>query len=211
MSISRVIGFGLSRSNTFVRHGYMPGLPPNVTRSCHQSSPPSTSPSSDASLPRVDSAPAERTSVSESTPELGAPRTSSLFETLSKATVIGRTGGPARIHDFGDAESATFSVATNHMKRDGDGKRIATQWHNVQVHETTPGYTYLCTLPTGSLVYVEGYLRLVRSERDGVSTMFANVNVSRGSGLFRVLRRPYRSTDVDDSFNWDTTDPNMPF
>lgn len=236
--LQRIVFIVMSASNIFrcyVRNSWgavrrSTQLPSTYLRQSSSTSP--TSPSSDASLPRANrskmsggghssanqagpSPPSASTPPSSSSADSEPLNASSVFQTMSKATLIGRTGGPARIQDFDyyGGQCATLSIATNHFARDSDAdsQRVGTQWHYVQVYDSTPGYSFISSLPAGTQVYVEGSLRIVQRERDGVPMTYVNVSVSKSHGTFRVLRRPYRTTDTNEPGDTNLSDGSTPF
>jgi hypothetical protein len=66
-----------------------------------------------------------------------------------------------------------------------------TQWNKVQVSEGVPGFdTLLASLSAGSLVYVEGNLRVTTKKDDPADrygSNFVHIAVTRVQGTFRLL------------------------
>lgn len=124
---------------------------------------------------------------------------SSVFETLSKATIIGRTGNMADVRQLpSGVRCATLRVATNQLSGSGSAQRVDTQWHTVQIYDSVTGFSVISSLPVGSQLYVEGALRISTYEKDGVSKQYVNITVSKAQGMFRILRRAYRNPGVED-------------
>lgn len=131
-------------------------------------------------------------------------RHQSVYKSLCKLTLIGRTGIMPQLRANHDGSQTLYlSVATSHSAstaaaaaepRDG---RLHTQWHNVFVSESTPGFSFFHALPVGTHVYVEGLMNVRTVERDGHTRQFVNVNVSHGFGMVRVLSSP-RANDAGD-------------
>lgn len=120
-------------------------------------------------------------------------RLSSVFQTVSKATIIGRTGALPRVHTFSEGmKCATISVATNYFTSHEGTSHVVTQWHSVRVYESASVYPIIASLPTGSQVYVEGELRLPPSlQRQNDSRQSAAIIVSGNHGTVRILHRSY--------------------
>ncbi len=101
--------------------------------------------------------------------------------------------------------SLSLSLATNVSERDESGEYTQkTQWHRVFVRDDTTGFDFLSSLRTGTLVYVEGELRIVsRVSADGARAQYVNVSVSRREGgTVRVLdsRKDEDSDEMRDSW-----------
>jgi single-stranded DNA-binding protein len=114
---------------------------------------------------------------------------------VCKATIVGRTGAPPKLIQFSNGGSQlNFSVATSEVKV-GDGLSEAiTQWNRVVVREHAPGYdTILKQLLPGSLVYVEGNLKISKRSDGSQYTEQVAIIVSRSQGTFRVLQGPASS------------------
>lgn len=124
---------------------------------------------------------------------------SSVYQTVSKATIVGRTGAEAQIQTYDNgSRSATLSVATKYVSNRDGFPTVATQWHSVRVYDSASVYPLLSTLPTGSQIYVEGDLRLSTVSRDNdVTKQYSSIIVSKNQGTVRVLHRPnsYSSSD----------------
>lgn len=133
----------------------------------------------------------------QSSPPSSSPM-SSVFETLSKATIIGRTGNIADVRQLpSGVRCATLRVATNQLSGSGSAQRVDTQWHTVQIYDSVTGFSVISSLPVGSQLYVEGALRISTYEKDGMSKQYVNVTVSKAQGMFRILRRAYRNPGVE--------------
>ncbi|CAN8064675.1 unnamed protein product [Agarophyton chilense] len=118
-------------------------------------------------------------------------RSESPYRSLSKLTLIGRTGSRPQARTFEDgSRSLNISVATSHRSVNSTQAECDTQWHSVFVSQSTPGFSLFEQLPTGSQLYVEGLMRIKTVERDGEKLQFVNVNVSSGYGMIRVLSTP---------------------
>lgn len=133
-------------------------------------------------------------------------------KSVCKGVIVGRTGSPPRLLSYdSNRTSLAFSVATNELRiSDGEVVEERTQWNRVIVNDTVPGYdTFLKTLATGSLVYVEGNLRISkRSHPSGNYSQYVSILVSRNNGVFRLLQgaadvpstpQPDRDGIADDS------------
>lgn len=112
-------------------------------------------------------------------------------QSLCRVSLIGHTGGAAELRTFDDGwQSLSVNVATNYVVGRGEERRMATQWLMVYVWESSSAFKIMQEVPTGSLVYVEGSLRIV--ERTGIGAVeagrnFVNVRVDR-EGVVRVLK-----------------------
>lgn len=116
------------------------------------------------------------------------------FKSLCKLTLIGRTGASPEIRSFDDgSRSLSLSVATNFTSGIGANASVETQWHRVYLSEYVPGFSFISELPTGSLVYIEGNMKIQTSERDGSYRQYVNVHVNKSQGTIRVLSTPSRS------------------
>lgn len=130
---------------------------------------------------------------------------------------MGRTGAPPRLLTFdSDRTSLSFSVATNEIRiSNGEPVESITQWNNVIVHESVPGYeSLLKNLATGSLVYVEGNLRISkRAIAGGGYSQNVSIQVSRNHGVFRLLHSPESSTRSEQNYIEDdsASEDNIPF
>lgn len=144
-----------------------------------------------------------------SSPKLGSPSTdghtlvnehlSSVYQTVSRATIVGRTGAEAQIQTYDSgSRSATLSVATKYVSNRDGFPTVATQWHSVRVYDSASVYPLITTLPTGSQVYVEGDLRLSTVSRSSdVTKQFSSIIVSKNQGTIRVLHRPSSHSSSD--------------
>lgn len=124
------------------------------------------------------------------------------YRSLCKLTLIGRTGALPEMKEFDNGNRIlNLSVATNHLRGDdASGNRVVeTQWHNVVIPETTPGFSFLADLPVGTQVYVEGKLRIRTVESDTGQRQYANVVLSRMEGTIRVLSSARRNVYDDNS------------
>ncbi|KAI0567499.1 Single-strand binding protein [Gracilaria domingensis] len=136
-------------------------------------------------------------------------RRQSPYKSLCKLTLIGRTGAVPEIRTFDDGSSVlSISVATTHPSSNKMDANQDTQWHNVSISQTTPGFSFFEQLPVGSQLYVEGLLRIKTVERDGEKRQYVNVNVSQGFGMVRVLSTP-RGAGMD--AERELQDKNLPF
>lgn len=136
---------------------------------------------------------------------LSAPSFSAVFPSRSvcKATIVGRTGRLPDFYEFDDDSSVlTFDVATTDVRvvqGVPDSEEI-TQWNRVQVQDNVPGFeSVLKTLGPGSLVYVEGALR-IQKEKDPEKPYSerTTVRVTRNNGIFRVLKFASRQNSERD-------------
>lgn len=136
-------------------------------------------------------------SSSSSSSGSGSGSTSGVYDTLSKATLIGRTGAVAELKELPSGmRVATLRLATNHLSGNSG---VETQWHTVQIYDGVTGFSVVSSLPAGTQLYVEGALRVSSYEKDGSVRQFVNVSVSKAMGMFRVLRRPYRAQQQNNS------------
>lgn len=143
---------------------------------------------SDGSLPRRD--PSQSHSFPKRDPE-------NPYRSLCKLTLIGRTGTPPEVREFDDGSSSlTLSVATNHNAGSMDDWKIETQWHKIFVSGNVTGFSIMRDLAVGSMVYVEGNMRISTVERDGETRQYVNVRVNRGEGIVRILSSPRRQDDL---------------
>lgn len=127
-----------------------------------------------------------------STSDLPRKPRESHYRSLCKLTLIGRTGAEPEVREFDSGNSLSLRVATNLSNGE-------TQWHSVLVSEQVPGFSFFRELPTGSLVYVEGSMRINNFVRDdGTEKTYVNVSVYPGMGMFRVLGYPRRVEQADD-------------
>lgn len=168
-----------------------------------------------SSLPRVqrsENTPNDDSKYSSFSRSESFPLPSSVFESLSKATIIGRTGTTPEIKDLpSGVRCAKLRVATNHLAGSGASQRVATQWHYIQVYDSVVGFNLICSLPVGTQVYIEGDLRITNSERDGETRQYTTISLSKSQGIFRILRRPYRSGDNDSDNENQASQDNFPF
>lgn len=135
-----------------------------------------------------------------SAPSSTSPQMSSVYDSMSKATIIGRTGSIAEIKDLPSGiRCATLRLATNHLAGSGSNQRVETQWHTVQIFDTVTGFNIISSIPVGTQIYVEGSLRVSNYEKDGNTKQFINISVNRSMGMFRILKRPYRPNN-DNSY-----------
>lgn len=146
---------------------------------------------SDGSLPRRDP-------YSSSDPSnLPRREPENPYRSLCKLTLIGRTGTPPEIREFDDGSSSlTLNVATNHSAGTSEDRKIETQWHKVFVAGNVTGFSVLSDLAVGSLVYIEGNMRVNNVEREGETRQYVNVRVHRGEGMVRILSSPKRHDDL---------------
>jgi single-stranded DNA-binding protein len=117
------------------------------------------------------------------------------IRSVCKATIVGRTGAPPKLIQFSNGGSQlSFSVATNEVKFGDNISDEITQWNRVVVREHVPGYdTILKHLLPGSLVYVEGNLKISKRLDESQYTEHVAIIVSRSQGTFRVLQSPSSS------------------
>lgn len=148
-------------------------------------------PRSDGSLPRrVPTPSSEPHSVPRREPE-------NPYRSLCKLTLIGRTGTPPEVREFDDGStSVTLNIATNHTAGGSDDWKIETQWHKVFVAGNVTGFSVLSELGVGSMVYVEGNMRVSTVQRDGETRQYVNIRVNRGQGMVRILSSPRRQDDL---------------
>lgn len=129
---------------------------------------------------------------------------SSSLRTLSKAILLGRLGREPEVQQWDNGRrSMSLSLATNISERDENGEFTPkTQWHRIFVRDDTTGFDFLSSLPTGSLLYVEGELRIVsRINTEGARTQYVNVTVSRrDGGTVRVLDSRKDEDETRDSW-----------
>jgi single-stranded DNA-binding protein len=111
---------------------------------------------------------------------------------VCKATIVGRTGALPTLTEFRDGGSQlSFSVATSEVRMGEGANDTITQWNRVVVRERVPGFEgILKQLSPGSLVYVEGNLKISKRTGHNQYSEYASVIVSRSHGTFRVLQGP---------------------
>lgn len=119
------------------------------------------------------------------------------YRSLCKLTLIGRTGSPAEVREFDDGSSSlTLNIATNHNSGGANDWKVETQWHKVFVAGNVTGFGVLSELAVGSMVYVEGNMRVTTVEREGEMKQYVNVKVGRGEGMVRILSSPRRQDEM---------------
>lgn len=125
---------------------------------------------------------------------------SSVYQTVSRATVVGRTGAAPHIQTYDSGtQSATLSVATKYVSNRDGFPVVATQWHSVRVYDSAPVFPLVAALPTGCQVYVDGDLRLSTVSRNhDVTKEYSVIIVSKSQGTVRVLHRPASHESSDD-------------
>lgn len=95
---------------------------------------------------------------------------------LNKIFLIGNLGGDAETRNAGDAQVASFSVATTERWKDRDGNaQEATEWHRCEFWNPGGVLPYLVK---GQQVFVEGTLRTEKyKDKDGVDRTAVKVRV----------------------------------
>lgn len=125
------------------------------------------------------------------------------LRTVAKAVLVGPLGATPEVRTWASGgRSLRLVVCTGGGTTDVDEADAAleyaprTQWNSVFVRDDVPGFNYVAKQPEGSIVYVEGQLRV--TPRPEGSGCYINVNVTRnGAGMVRVIRSP--SVDHDDA------------
>ena len=92
--------------------------------------------------------------------------------TVNKVTLIGRLGQDPEIRFTGDgAAVASFSVATNESWKSKDGEtQERTEWTKVTVFGSTAEKYVQPYVKKGTLVYIEGSLKLTNGKTKKVTT-----------------------------------------
>lgn len=144
----------------------------------------------------------------------------SALRSVSKATLVGRLGSVPKVQVWeNERRTLALSLATNYTVPDTFGSYTTqTQWHKVFVRDDSVGFDYIARLKTGSLLYVEGDLRVVqRPTADGMGRQqFVNVSVSRrDGGTIRVLYNrgdtAEEDEDGEDEEEEEEEDDGVPF
>ncbi len=125
---------------------------------------------------------------------------------MAKATLIGRLGREPEIHTFDDGKrSMQLSVATNVSEKVNGTYEERAQWHRVFVREGVRGFDYMSELPTGTLLYIEGAIRIITRETMEGRSHFMNVTVTPWEGTIRVIDR--RARDESEAEDGEEVDP----
>ena len=95
---------------------------------------------------------------------------------LNKIFLIGNLGGDAETRNAGDAQVASFSVATTERWKDRNGEeQESTEWHRCEFWNPGGVLPYLIK---GQQVFVEGTLRTEKyKDKDGVDKTAVKVRV----------------------------------
>lgn len=80
-----------------------------------------------------------------------------MSKSVNKVILLGRLGGDAEtVFTTGGTALTTFSLATDHPVKDGDGWKQETDWHRIKIFN---GETISSYLLKGKQVYLEGRLQ----------------------------------------------------
>lgn len=102
------------------------------------------------------------------------------------------------MREFPDGKkSFDVPVATNIIDADGD---VDPQWHQVFVSDQVTGFSFLRDIPKGSLVYVQGDMRIITRDIDGQKRSFVTVRVSHKEGVIRLLATPRQTESESNAF-----------
>ena len=127
---------------------------------------------------------------------------------VCKATILGRLGAPPELTTFSAGrKSLRLSIATNEMHVNGDNRQNVTQWHSVYVSDRTPGFSYISQMETGSTVYVEGPLRISKTENLHGTAQYVNIRVTGFDSTVRLISRPNKSNSEHLQYESEDTEP----
>ena len=126
---------------------------------------------------------------------------------MNKLIVIGRLGrDPEEKQTKTGSSYWTFSVATNEWN--GKEKEEETTWHNVTCWDEYHGKTLMEKISKGSIVYIEGTLKINTYMKDGVEMKAANLVMNKFSSSMVVMDKgdTKKPAVTSDSF-----DDDVPF
>ena len=118
--------------------------------------------------------------------------------TMNQLTLIGFTGQDAEVHYTQNGTLVTtLSLATKESWKNADGAwQSRSEWHRV----FGPLAEYARTLTKGSLVLVQGAIRLREYQKDGIKHRVVEVRVETIGKLDRVERQDSRDQNTDEQF-----------
>lgn len=128
----------------------------------------------------------------------------SSLRTVAKAVLVGPLGTTPEVRTWASGGRSLRLVVCTGATTDADESDGAqeyaprTQWNSIFVRDDVPGFNYVAKQPVGSIVYVEGQLRV--TPRPEGSGYYVNVNVTRHGGMLRVIRSP-SDDQVEDAVN----------
>lgn len=98
---------------------------------------------------------------------------------FNKVFLLGRVGKDPSIKECKSGKMAQFSLATSSFYKDADGNRQErTEWHSVVIFGKTAGFVE-AYVRKGSEVFVMGYLRTSKYEKDGIARYRTDVYADR--------------------------------
>jgi|TARA_R110000796_G_scaffold1886_1_gene7596 single-strand DNA-binding protein len=130
-----------------------------------------------------------------------------MAQSMNKLIVIGRLGrDPEEKQTKTGSSYWTFSVATNEWN--GKEKEEETTWHNVTCWDEYHGKTLMEKISKGSIVYIEGTLKINTYMKDGVEMKAANLVMNKFSSSMVVMDKgdTKKPAVTSDSF-----DDDVPF
>ena len=130
-----------------------------------------------------------------------------MAQSMNKLIVIGRLGrDPEEKQTKTGSSYWTFSVATNEWN--SKEKEEETTWHNVTCWDEYHGKTLMEKISKGSIVYIEGTLKINTYMKDGVEMKAANLVMNKFSSSMVVMDKgdTKKPAVTSDSF-----DDDVPF
>tara|TARA_R110000782_G_scaffold132719_3_gene224878 strand:+ start:792 stop:1184 length:393 start_codon:yes stop_codon:yes gene_type:complete len=130
-----------------------------------------------------------------------------MAQSMNKLIVIGRLGrDPEEKQTKTGSSYWTFSVATNEWN--GKNQEEETTWHNVTCWDEYHGKTLMEKISKGSIVYIEGTLKINTYMKDGVEMKAANLVMNKFSSSMVVMDKgdTKKPAVTSDSF-----DDDVPF
>ena len=130
-----------------------------------------------------------------------------MAQSMNKLIVIGRLGrDPEEKQTKTGSSYWTFSVATNEWN--SKEKEEETTWHNVTCWDEYHGKTLTEKVSKGSILYIEGTLKINTYMKDGVEMKAANLVMNKFSSSMVVMDKgdTKKPAVTSDSF-----DDDVPF
>ena len=130
-----------------------------------------------------------------------------MAQSMNKLIVIGRLGrDPEEKQTKTGSSYWTFSVATNEWN--SKEKEEETTWHNVTCWDEYHGKTLVEKVSKGSILYIEGTLKINTYLKDGVEMKAANLVMNKFSSTMVVMEKggAKKPAVTSDSF-----DDDVPF
>ena len=130
-----------------------------------------------------------------------------MAQSMNKLIVIGRLGrDPEEKQTKTGSSYWTFSVATNEWN--SKEKEEETTWHNVTCWDEYHGKTLMEKVSKGSILYIEGTLKINTYMKDGVEMKAANLVMNKFSSTMVVMDKgdTKKPAVTSDSF-----DDDVPF